>query len=288
MKHHISKDGIARRCTAASIETCRAEKAEGFDQHFDSMEEATKAYEQSRHAETFTKLRKPLNLPKIFNMEEEVFDEEEYVAANDKFRDKLTEEEVLALEGYVIEHYQEINEALYGKREMTKDVEKQVEVVDSALSKSEAKAPKAVWRSFGGLELNKEFQSKGYKVGDTVEFDGYTSTSETLSAIIGLKSATSWYMQETDPDEWETEPGNKYAVKVPDYYKKNGMRNVLLHIRPKHAAPVSMFRGRATEQEWLIPRGAKFKVSEIYEDRELIGSRLMDETYADVYVLDEI
>lgn len=45
-KIHISKDGVARTCSAQSPERCRAKKAEGLDTHYDSVEQAQEAYEK--------------------------------------------------------------------------------------------------------------------------------------------------------------------------------------------------------------------------------------------------
>ena len=45
-KYHISKDGVARKCQAKTVEACRAVKS-GFDEHYGTREEAQKAYENS-------------------------------------------------------------------------------------------------------------------------------------------------------------------------------------------------------------------------------------------------
>lgn len=54
-KFHISKDGVARRCTAQSPESCTATPPD-LKEHYDTQEEAQKAYEQKN--QTFESLSK--------------------------------------------------------------------------------------------------------------------------------------------------------------------------------------------------------------------------------------
>ena len=54
-KFHISQDGVARRCTAQSPESCTATSSE-LSEHYDTKEEAQKAYEQKN--QTFDSLSK--------------------------------------------------------------------------------------------------------------------------------------------------------------------------------------------------------------------------------------
>lgn len=54
-KYHISQDGIARRCTAQSPESCTAISSE-LSEHYNTKEEAQKAYEQKN--QTFDSLSK--------------------------------------------------------------------------------------------------------------------------------------------------------------------------------------------------------------------------------------
>lgn len=291
--YHISADGNVRKCVAKTVESCRAEKAEGVDQHFSTKEEAQSAYEKSMatiYPFAQPVLSKPLNLSQTVDMDAQVFDEQKYIENCYEYFDDLDDEDKKALTDYVQDRYGDINDALYGNLEMTPEIEKEIEALDKALAKNSHKAPKTVWRSFGGGNLNKEFHERGYKVGDTVKFDGYTSTSETSSGLSGVLNSLTWYSQETPSDEWEYESEKSFKIKVSDEYGKNGDkgRSTVLCIRPKNAAPVSMLRGRSTEQEWLIPRGKSFRVSEIYENRELEGKNMRSGTYAHVYVLDEI
>lgn len=292
--YHVSADGNVRKCSAKTPEACRAQKAEGMtEQHFTNIQEAQQAYE-----EVMTKiypfsepvLSKPLNLSDTVDMDAQKFDEQKYIENCHEYFEKLNEADKKALHGYVQDTFDDINSALYGTREMTPEIEKEIVALDKALAKNSHKAPKTVWRSFGGGNLNKEFHERGYKVGDTVKFDGYTSTAETSSGLSGVLNSITWYMQETDSNDWEYESEKSLKIKVSEEYSKNGDKgkSTVLCIRPKNAAPVSMLRGRSTEQEWLIPRGAQFKVSEIYENRELTGGNMRDGTYAHVYVLDEI
>lgn len=54
-KFHISEDGVARRCTAQSPESCTATSPDSKE-HYDTQEEAQKAYEQKN--QTFESLSK--------------------------------------------------------------------------------------------------------------------------------------------------------------------------------------------------------------------------------------
>ena len=290
--YHISADGNVRKCVAKTVESCRAERAEGVDQHFSTREEAQAAYEQSMskiYPFAQPVLSKPLNLSQTVDMDAQVFDEQKYIENCYEYFEDLDDEDKKALTDYVQDRYGDINDALYGNLEMTPEIEKEIVALDKALAKNSHKAPKTVWRSFGGGNLNKEFHERGYKVGDTVKFDGYTSTSETSSGLSGVLNSTTWYANETPSDEWQKKPSG-FGIQPTDEYGKNGDkgRSTVLCIRPKNAAPVSMLRGRSTEQEWLIPRGKSFRVSEIYENRELEGKNMREGTYAHVYVLDEI
>lgn len=290
VKYHISKiDGIAKRCIAKTPESCRAERPEGLDDHYSTKEEASAAYEVSMSNVSSSPLKKPLNLQKVVDVEMQQFDEKKYIETSTEFLNLLSDEEKEALTGYVQSDYQDINEALYNGEELNAKFKKQAELMDSALAKYSGKKPKTVWRNFGGGKLNKEFHERGYKVGDTVDFDGYSSTAETSSGLMAMLNNLSWYVNEVPDDQWEKKEKG-FGIKVSEEYGENGDkgRNTVLCIRPKNAAPVSMLRGRAAEQEWLIPRGKKFKVSEIYEDRELTGGYMKSGTYAHVYVLDEI
>jgi len=290
LKYHISKnDGMARKCTAKTIESCRAEKPEGLNEHYSTLEEAQAAYESSQGKTSLSPLKRPLNLPKVVDMDAQKFNEQEYIDQSLEYLNSLNEEEKKALHGYVQSDYEDINSALYNGKELNPNLQEQIESMDSALAKYSGKTPKTVWRNFGGGKLNKEFHARGYKIGDTVDFDGYSSTAETSSGVMAMLNNLGWYTNETPSDQWQKKEKG-FGIKVSEEYGENGDkgRNTLLCIRPKHAAPVSVFRGHAAEQEWLIPRGKKFKVSEIYEDRELTGGHMKSGTYAHVYVLDEI
>lgn len=56
-KYHISKDGMARKCQAKSIGSCRAVKS-GFDEHFETREEAQASFEKSMSNRTVSTLKK--------------------------------------------------------------------------------------------------------------------------------------------------------------------------------------------------------------------------------------
>lgn len=291
--YHISADGNVRKCVAKTVESCRAEKAEGVDQHFSTREEAQEAYEKSMatiYPFAQPVLSKPLNLSQTVDMDAQVFDEQKYIENCYEYFEDLDDEDKEIITAYVNDAFDDMNSALYGTVEMTPEIEKQINRLDKALAKYKGKSPKTVWRNFGGGNVNKTFHAAGYKIGDTVKFDGFTSTAETSSGIAGMMNNMSWYMRETNDDEWEYESETSFKVKLPEEYGENGSegRNVVLCIRPKNAAPVSMLRNRPTEQEWLIPRGKGFRVSEIYENRELTGRNAHSGTYAHVYVLDEI
>lgn len=293
-KYHINSEGKTLVCRARTIETCTATKIDQLDEHYETKEAATKAYEKYleksyAHPKSF---RKPLNIfCGTFNTDEQEFDEQKYIENSHTFMEALDDDDKQALRSYVRDSYHYVNSELWGKEpdESTYDIKKEVEALDRALVKSTVKPPNTVWRSFGGSDMNKIFHERGYKVGEAVEFKGYTSTTETPGGLSGVLNSLSWYMQESNPDEWETEE-NSYRVIVPEEYAENGAkgRNTILCIRPKSAAPVSMFRGRSTEQEWLMPRGSKFRISEIYENTSLEGGNMHPGTYAHIYVLDEI
>lgn len=291
-KYHLTEDG-PKKCSAQQ-DNCPITK-NTKEEHFANLQEAQAAYE-TRQAAKFSSspMKRPFNFNKTIDFDEDTpqFNEEEYVEKSYDFINELNDDEKLAVKNYVQDRYGDINSYLYGTPEEFAEldnIDEEIKALDAALAKNTIKPPKTVWRSFGGSNLNKIFHEQGYEIGEIVEFKGYTSTAETASGLTGVSNSLTWYSQEVDADEWETED-NSYRIKLPEEYAKNGTkgRSAVLCIRPKNAAPVSMLRGRPTEQEWLIPRGAKFKVSEIYEDRTLEGKNMREGTYAHVYVLDEI
>lgn len=57
VKFHISKDGTARQCRAQSPATCRATRTD-HKEHYDTQEEAQKAYEKLNESSVFNTLEK--------------------------------------------------------------------------------------------------------------------------------------------------------------------------------------------------------------------------------------
>ena len=67
VRFHISRDGVARKCQAKTVASCRAVKKD-MTEHFDTREEAQQAYEQRMVSQTFGKVEKNgSNSPKSSN-----------------------------------------------------------------------------------------------------------------------------------------------------------------------------------------------------------------------------
>lgn len=62
-KYHISQDGKERICRAQSIDTCKAKKIKGLDNHFESKEDAKQAYAKFMEIQ-LPKINKSLNIKK--------------------------------------------------------------------------------------------------------------------------------------------------------------------------------------------------------------------------------
>lgn len=226
-------------------------------------------------------------IPSQINMDEEKFDDMNYIAASTGYLKPLPEKEIKALSHYVQSGYDEINSALYGNTPMSSEIEEYVFHLDSALTKA-SQAPPVLWRNLSGFNLPTKFLNEKHKVGDTISFPGYLSTSQTPSAIMHMANDTTWYMRETPADELEHDPNFEYRIIPPASYTSAPARNVMFMIKTRTAAPVSVLRGHVAEQEWLVPRGKTFKVTAIHNDRLLTGDSMSNGTRANVFVLEEI
>ncbi len=209
------------------------------------------------------------------------FDEQRYMNEAQLFISELSNEEKEALKDYVISGYQSMNEALYSGKSLTNTIK----LVDSALAKYKGDHPDILWRSIIGSTARLYDNTK---VGDVIEFKGFTSASETPDALMLIPNDLSIYMNETLSSEWETE-GNSYRVKLPKSFSDKSPSNVLFQIKSKRAAPVSEFRSTLAEEEWLIPRGKQFRVIGIHAN-VAIGNlnHLYNGTRARVIELQEI
>lgn len=279
MRYHLTEAG-PKRCVAKKGCPLKGE-------HFDSEASAYQAFEALQ--EDYSVLSK--NTKKLFqdHFESAAFDEAGYRSKAQSFLQERTTEEIDALKGYVISDYDPINSALYSGKRKNTTVASLVRNLDSALEKA-PEAPTTLWRSLSGFDLPKDFIAASHKVGDVIQFKGFVSTSETVDALMHIPSDVSIYMKEHPDDDWPTDPNFKYRVVAPEEYTDGAARNVLLKINAKKAAPVSALRDTVAEQEWLLPRGKKFKVRAIHQnvdisDLENIRNR---GTRAQIFELEEV
>ena len=225
-------------------------------------------------------------IPEELKLDEEKFDDHKYVWECTKFLKTLTPEELESTNRYVQEAYYPINDTLYGNRPSKEEIRQHIKNLDSALSKA-PEAPPLLWRSLSGFDLPTLFQSKNHQPGDIIEFKGYTSTSQTPSALMHIPNDLTWYMRETPDEEYEYHPQLKYRVMLPSTYSETPAKNVLFMIKTRKAAPVSVLRGVTAEQEWVLPRGLKFRITKIHENRTLTGSLMRNNTRATIYEIEE-
>lgn len=224
----------------------------------------------------------------VFNTDEEHFNELKYIQKATTYLKTLTPEQVKALQGYVIADYNDINSALYGNSKASTETKTSIKHLDAAL-KNAPQAPPVLWRSLSGFELPKNFNKQNYKPGDVLKFKGFTSTSETPSALMHIPNDMTWYMRETPSDEYQYDPNFKYRVMLPEKYaEERKAQNVLFMIKTRKAAPVSVLRSTTAEQEWLIPRNTEYRITEIHENRTLSGENHRTSTRATIYVLEEV
>lgn len=227
------------------------------------------------------------NIPQNFNLDTEKFDETKYIGNCTKYLNQLNEEEITTMNKYVQTDYNDINSALYGNTPKTAKINNQIKLLDSALTKA-PEAPPLLWRSLSGFNLPNNFREQNHQKGDILQFNGYTSTSETPSALMHIPNDLTWYMKETPNDELERDPHIKYKIVLPEGYQNQPAKNVFFMIKTKTAAPVSVLRGTTAEQEWLIPRGKKFRITNIHESRNVTGYHMNTGTRATIYEIEEI
>lgn len=282
-KFHVTQKGDVRPCRAKS-RPCPL-GGEHFTDKSEAEKHAEEKLKQSLAEATLTTKRiKKLAVDSV------KFDEERYMKLSNDFISKLTNSEKEALSYYVVEGYQEINESLYENGnefpKLNKNLKDKIEAIDNALKKYSG-APETLWRNLSGNTLPKNFVAQDHSIGDTLDFHGFSSASETPSAMSGVWNRQTWYMQEVPSHEWEREE-NSRKIKVPETYMSEESNNVIFKIKASSAAPVSMLRGRATEQEFLIPRGRKFRITNIHKNAEITGGNMRSGTFANIYEIEEI
>lgn len=226
-------------------------------------------------------------IPQDFNLDNEKFDETKYIGNCTEYLNQLDKEEITSVNQYVQADYNYINSALYGNTPATAKIKNQIRLLDAALTKA-PEAPPVLWRSLSGFELPNKFREQNHQLGDVLEFKGYTSTSETPSALMHIPNDLTWYMRETPDDEWEHDPKMTYKVVLPKGYEDQPAKNVFFMIKTRTAAPVSVLRGTTAEQEWLIPRGKKFRITNIHENKTVSGYHMRNGTRATIYEVEEI
>ena len=172
---------------------------------------------------------------------------------------------------YTADGYEEINKHLYGTSKL-KGIAQIKKNLDSALQKT-PDAPTELWRSVsGGFDYSKELIENA-KIGTIIDMPGYLSTSETAHGLMHLPNDTEIYIKETPKDHVQVKPHPTIPrlkmTDTPEEYTHGSARNVIFKIKAKKAAPVSTLRHVNAEQEWLIPRGKKFKVINIHRNVEI-------------------
>lgn len=285
--YHISKnDGQVRICSAKTPQSCTSERPEGLQEHYTDKQLAQTAYEKSQ--QTFTpilskKKKTQPSMPQRIMIDNKEFDEQKYKEKSYNYFNSLTEKERQALDRYRGADYYDINSSLYNNEQQTPAIQESIKNIDSAIEKHTQAPPKVLWRGLAGKELPKMFNDKNHKVGDILEFPGYTSTTETKSGLTAMPKVHQWYIEQVPYKERQKDPKNPYKVLVPEEFKKTVPRNVIFSIKTKQAVPMNS----QSEQEWLIPRGKKFKITEIHKERYFDDGR-NDENIANLFVIEEV
>jgi hypothetical protein len=281
MTYHLTDDG-PKPCKA-SVRACPL-----GGEHFEELKDAETAFEAQQPGMASLKRTVPtIAFSELF--EQPDFSEDDYRKRSTDFLSELSVDEVQALADYTLSDYADLNEALYKGNSRKKRVKELVTHIDSAM-KSAPEAPKNLWRSLSGFDLPQQFIGEGKAVGDVVAMKGYTSTSQTPDALMHIPSDTSFYMREVPEDLQERDDHFIPRLVPSKEYTEGPARNVLLKINTKKAAPVSTLRSTVNEQEWLIPRGKKFRIVAIHRsvdigELEYIRGR---GTRAQVFELEEI
>lgn len=276
---HISpSDGNVRKCVAKKY-GCKF----GFplNEHFADKEEATKAAEFMLNNEfgmfsnslSKEKTRQTLsNDTQIVLSDPEFdFDENAYRAKSAAYMFSLNDAEQSVVERYVQSLCDDLNEPLWAGREVSTEFQEDDKTLNNALHKYKGEVPEVLYRSLPGMNLQKDFAEKGYKVGDSLTFPGYSSTSETLSNRSGaaqhLLSENDYYLNFTPEDEqdWVQDDRGRDVLNVPEDFAIDNIMFKMSNV--KTAAPVSMARNRATEQEWLIPKNTEYTITKIEKVR---------------------
>lgn len=284
MNYHLTDDG-PKRCSA-SKRPCPL-----GGQHFSNVGEARTAYEVLHT--TLMSLKRSTNkvlAKKIFDdlFERPDFSEEVYRAKAKEFFDQCSEDETDALRGFANSSYYDINLALYGGKGRKK-VANLIHALDSALLKA-PEPPKALWRSLSGFDLPRDFIKEGHEAGETITFKGYMSTSETPDALMHIPNDLAFYMKDTPSDEWVDDPNRMFGVLAGKEYTDGPALNAFFKINAKQAAPVSVMRQTVNEQEWLIPRGKRFRITKIHRNVSVGDLKYLrsSDTRAQIFELDEI
>lgn len=272
---HISpSDGNVRKCVAKKY-GCKF--GIPLKEHFTDREDAIKVAEFMLNNE-FGMFSKSLSKEKtrqklsddtriVLSDPEHDFDEARYSAISAQYMFSLNDIEQNVMERYVQNLCDDLNEPLWRGREVPVEFQEDDKTLNSALHKYGGKVPEVLWRSLPGMNLQKDFAERGYKVGDSLTFPGYSSTSETLSNKSGaaqhLLSENDYYLNFTPEDEqdWVEDSNGWDVLNVPEDFAVDNIMFKMSNV--KTAAPVSMARNRATEQEWLIPKNTEYTITKI-------------------------
>jgi len=278
---HITPDGV---------KPCRATKRKCpvSDHHFENVSDAEDAFRDLMGGSFGSKSVAEKNFHDLFPSEAP-FNEVRYREKSENFLGKLTDEETEALHLYVHVAYDELNKSLYNEKNLKKSNEVLIHSIDSALTKAPL-SPQILWRNLSGRDLPREFLKKNHRVGEIVVFSGFTSTSETADALYGFQTNTDFYMNDTPSDEWETYSDDSWRVKPSEEYTARAAMNMIFRIKTNRAAPVSTLRTTVNEQEWLLPRNGKFRITEIHPNVNIgkLKSAQSHETRAQIFEIEEI
>jgi hypothetical protein len=282
MTYHLTDDG-PKPCTA----TVRACPLGG--EHYQTVAEADGAFEALQPGFIGLKRNNPplVQFDELFEKKE--FDEEAYRAVAKEYFANLSADETEALASYAMSSYYDINEALYNGKRRNKKVAAWVRSIDSALQ-SAPKPPEEVWRRLRGADTSENFLAEEHKEGDVLKLKGYSSTSETADALSQIPTDVDFYMRDVPSEDWDFDPNFKYTVVPSRKYTEGAARNVIFKLRANSAAPVSVTRSTTNEQEWMIPRGKKFRIVKIHPNVDLAplkrGGKFS--TRAQIFELEEV
>lgn len=178
---------------------------------------------------------------------------QEYLQTSQEWVNGLSTEQRDAVEAYVNQEYSDINEALWKGRghEKTKHLDEALDVRGEQ---------RLLYRklALNGDRTEVAQQVSKFKVGETITFEGYTSTSQTPNAMIPLLTPP-LHDPESLPDDLREELDTSY-------------RNVVAQIVTDRGAPVSALSHMPQEQEYLLGRGHTFRVLKIQKDVDFTTS----------------